>query len=389
MPKRTRLAKGIYEDLYGRSIIVWQNGKPHETTYDKHHPLDELKRIRKRLTENLKDHPIPERVRGSLARDAVTFLKTRKGRPNYKTEKTNLRAWIAALQNPPRWRITAQDLAEVIALWREEEYAEQTLRHRYNILRALFQHFDGKRARSPFDDVPIPKKTRPRPVSVSEETIKTVAANLLHQESINRLHDSKTRARFLVLATHTQRPSELKRTRREDLDLDRRMWTVRSGKGGYNVIVPLNNEQLAAWRIFIAAEAFGDYDTRSFCKTLQRNGWPKAIRPYNLRHSTGFAMSARGFDLGDIQTLFGHTSPETTRIYVPGQFPRLQQANEKLVGRFGPEMFAPARSVLPPCTSPMSGSGQDEKTSDFIGVYKSGKSRTRRPNPTITVAKKA
>jgi integrase len=74
--------------------------------------------------------------------------------------------------------------------------------------------------------------------------------------------------------------------------------------------------------------------------SLQRCGWPKGISPSNLRHSTGFALSARDVDLGDIQTLFAHTSPATTRsFYVPGQIQRLRAATAKFDGRFGAAPF--------------------------------------------------
>lgn len=339
MPKRRRLARGIFEDAYGRSVIYHHHGKPIEVRFEKDRPLDLLVRWRARKLVEIAEQS-PRDPRGSLARDVVRFLKTRKGRPNYKTEKSYLATWVRTLGNPPRWKITPALITETIATWREQGYSEQTLRHRMRILRQLFQTLDGKRASSPFDDLPLPATPRPRPVAVADAEIAEVAGNLRKQEILKR-QDGRTRARFLVLATHEQRPAELKRTRPEDLQLGRRLWFVRGAKGSYNTIVPLNDEQVAAWRLFVAAGAFGSFDTRSYCRTLQRNGWPRGIRPYNLRHSTGLALSARGAELGDIQALYGHTSPETTRIYVPGQLQRLERAQALLEGRFGASTFLP------------------------------------------------
>jgi hypothetical protein len=90
----------------------------------------------------------------------------------------------------------------------------------------------------------------------------------------------------------------------------------------------------AAWALFIAAKAWGPFDSRSFVSTLQRNGWPKGVRPYNLRHTVGLTLSELGVDLGDIQAHMGHRSIETTRTYyVPAVPQRLKDASEKLDGR--------------------------------------------------------
>jgi hypothetical protein len=133
--------------------------------------------------------------------------------------------------------------------------------------------------------------------------------------------------------------------------------------------VPLNDEQLAAWQLFAAAKAWGRFDTRNFSRVVQHAGWPKHVRVYNLRHSTGFALSARGVDLGDIQALYGHTSPDTTRIYVPGQIKRLEAAQARLEGRFGATPFFP-RSVSTKVA------GADAK-----GAEKAGNPGTAKPRP--------
>lgn len=345
MPKRTRLAPGIYRDAYGLSVI-YQTTKegarqPCETRFPVDTPLDRL--ITWRETQ-IKHAAVfsPRPARNGLARDVVRYLRRLKGLPGYKSEKSHLAAWLRALGPTMRRSLKRERCELVIATWRQQGYSARTIRHRCRVLRSVFHAIDGRRAPTPLDEITQPKKPKPRPVAVADDAIAGVALELRKREIAGTLRDAKTRARFLVLATHAQRPAEVKRTQAEDVDVERRIWAVRGVKGGYNVIVPLNEEQLAAWRLFIAAAAWGEYDSRSFSKTLKRCGWPKHIRPYNLRHSTGAALSARGVDLGDIQALFGHTSPETTRaFYVPGQLERLTSANRKLQGRFTGEGFHP------------------------------------------------
>jgi integrase len=172
-------------------------------------------------------------------------------------------------------------------------------------------------------------------VSVSDETINDVARNLRRQEAAGRLRDSKTRARFLVRATTGRRAAEVKAARVEDVQLDRRLWFVRTAKGGLNSVIILNDEMVGAWQLFSDADAWGWFDDRSFSKTLKRNGWPRHIPPKNLRHSTAIAIRARGGDLGDVKDQLGHASLQTTEENYLHVLPARQaETSARLAGRF-------------------------------------------------------
>lgn len=338
--KRTRLSKGVYTDQWGVAVVYYVNSVRKEQRFPAGTPLEKLKAWRKTQIGQQQELA-PRDPKGSLARDVVTYLKRLKGTAGYKSEKSHLRAWLQRFPRAMRWQLTREKIELTVASWRQQKYAPRTIRHRLRALESLFHRLDGSRAPTPLDDVKPPAKPQPRPVSVSDDTIAAVALNLHKHEIAGQLRDGKTRARYLVLATHSQRPIEVQRAQPIDVDLERRLWAVRGAKGGYNIVVPLNHEQAAAWALFFAANAWGHYDERSFVRTLHRNGWPKGIRPYNLRHSTGLALSAKNVDLGDIQGLIRHTSPETTRrFYVPGLIERLAAATEKIDGRFSVSAFS-------------------------------------------------
>jgi integrase len=339
MPQRRRLATGIYADAHGLSVIVSHHGTPQEHRFDPGTPLERLVRWRARKVGELADTD-PAPARGTLARDVVTFLKTRKGLANYKTEKTNLKAWIAALGNVHRWKITPQAIETTIATWRAAGYSKQTLRHRFRILRQVYRTLDGRRARTPFDDLSMPEKPRPRPVAPADDVIAAVAAQLRKQEILRR-QDGKTRARFLVEATTGRRPAEVKRARVEDVDFARRLWYTRGAKGGRHTVIVLNEEQLAAWHLFAAARAWGAFDTRSFTATLQRAGWPKGMRVYNVRHAVAYAIRARGGDARDVQDQLGHTTLETGAHYFDQDPARAAAVSAALDGRLGTAAFLP------------------------------------------------
>lgn len=141
---------------------------------------------------------------------------------------------------------------------------------------------------------------------------------------------------FMVRASTGKRPSEIMRAQPSDVDLARREWRVRDGKGGWGEGLYLNADMLAAWRTFADADAWGYFDTSAHARLLQSAGWPADVRPYELRHSTGIALTDAGIDLADISAFLGHSDLRTTRrTYVPIRQARMQRASEVLDGRFG------------------------------------------------------
>lgn len=141
--------------------------------------------------------------------------------------------------------------------------------------------------------------------------------------------------RWLNCATTGTRPSQLKRLAKSCIDLRRRLVDISGGKGGEPIIQAMNAEQLVAWRAFIDADAFGDYDSTKFARELRAAGWPTGIRPYNLKHAIGMLLAADGAEPSDIQAWFGHTDLKTTRIYTGVPVQRMRRLSAQLDHRFG------------------------------------------------------
>ncbi len=374
MPARRRLATGVYEDKHGRSVVYHVNGHPKETRFPIDKPVDQLVKWRTAQIGRAAEEAESTAPRGSLARDIIRYLKRLKGQKGYAAEKAHLHAWLHYFpKRIRRWQITREKVALAIATWRQDDVAARTIRHRCRALKALYHRVDGVRMATPLDDVQLPPKPKPRPVAVADTKIAAVAASLLVHEKKGLLRDAKTRARFLVLATTGRRPAEVMRAQREDVDLHRRLWFTRTAKGGRNTVMALNAEMVAAWVLFMSAKAWGEYDTRSFAKTLRRNKWPKGIRPYNLRHSTGMAIRARGGDLEDVQDQLGHASIATTREYYLHALPDRQRAvSDGLSGRFAGEMFTAL-----PRRSPTTGG---KSTAKDTGIHREMRPSRRTPS---------
>jgi integrase len=334
--KRIRVAEGTYADKNGIAATVKVGEQQKERRFPPgtdQHVIDrwrEETRIRLRFNQ-------PKGRRGTFAGDADRYLKQVAHLASAKARRVEVMAWVKALPDEIlRDNITAQHVRTIRAHWLTAGSSPKTCNNRVQTLRHLFRTLDGPDYATPCDAVtPLPVQKTP-PVYVTAETILTVDRTLETFEREKRVLSAKTRARFRVYASTGKRPCEIMRAQLEDVDLERRVWIVRDAKGGASPGLYLNDDQLAAWQFFIAADAWGKFDTNSFARTLRSAGWPAGVKPYNLRHTTWIEASERGADLADIQAGAGHKHLATTRRhYVPVLNSRMQKLSERLDGRFG------------------------------------------------------
>ena len=335
MPRspRRRIAKGIFADASGLAGIVKANGQQKEHHYPAGTPLDVIRRWQNETRRQLEKH-IVRAPRGTLLADVDRYIPQIKNLTSWRERRSELRAWCKRHGNIHRGRITPDLIRETISVWAEDGVAPKTLTNRLNALAMLYRALDGQGIPTPCDEIRRPKGPDTVKEAVAPEIIRRVEANLRDRERRGLLRDATTRARFMVLAACGRRPSELKRAEPTDVDLERRVWTPRNGKGGLSDPIYLNDDMLAAWTFFAAVNAWGDFCSNSFPRVLRSAGWPAAIRPYNLRHSVGITMSESGVDLADIQVHMGHTRISTTRrFYVPVLNSRIQRASQTIAGR--------------------------------------------------------
>jgi integrase len=232
--------------------------------------------------------------------------------------------------------LTSDDVRKAVGIWTQEGKAPKTIRQRLWTLQHLYKLLHGPDVETPADHVQRPAKVRRIINPTSVDTILHVYEGLLLQEQSGKLRDAKTRARFMLRAASGRRPCEIMRAKPEDIYIERRLWRVRDAKGGFTPgALYMNNDLLAAWKLFIEADAWGYFDTSAHARALHTAGWPKDVRPYNLRHSVGIAMSESGTDFRDIADQLGHRDDRTTReAYVPILNSRMQRAAEAIDGRF-------------------------------------------------------
>lgn len=277
------------------------------------------------------EHPPP--VRGTFETDLPRYLTLIEGRVSYKSDRSHLRAWLPFIGKLKRQAVTTMHTRTAFAAWLADGKSPRTLRHRRRVLRELYQTLDGVHAKPPIKGVKIPTPADPHPTPTPTATIRAVAKSLKkgkrHAKGYGGDSD-KCYARFLVRATTGQRPSQIGRAIPSDVDLKRRIWFVRPGKGGHAIPLPLSDEAVWAWKVFIKVKAWGPFDARSFSKTIRRHGWPANVRPYNLRHTFAIDHLLAGTSIGNLQGLLGHAQIETTRKhYAPVLLALLRKTVDK------------------------------------------------------------
>lgn len=334
--KRKRLARGIFADAAGIAITIptGKRGRQIERRHPHGTPLKTLKTIRARLIlEHQAD--TAKATRGTFEADATRYLDLVRHLAGWTERRSEIRAWVARLGSRSRTSITRGDVQSARAAWLDDDKSPKTINNRVAALRAMYHELDGDDTETPADGIrPLTVAAKPI-VSVTSSRIAAVYQKLEAAEKRGHLRDRKTRARFRMLAETGRRPSELMRAKPDDFDLERRIWHVRDGKGGFTPGgLYLTDSMMIAAREFIAADAFGSYNTGSFAIRLRNAGWPASVRPYNLRHSVGIAMADSGADHMDIAHALGHRDPRTTkRNYVGIRESRTRAALERIDGR--------------------------------------------------------
>jgi integrase len=321
--------RGIRRDQYGFRVYVKVG--PHQR--EKRYPPDTDPKTMQNWRDEVKvalRKLVPKVTRDTLRADAKRYLahmKTQLVPSGYASRVCEVNAWLPELGDLPRDQITRERVLDVRQQWLLEGYAPKTCNHRVATLARLYRYVDGTRAETPCDDIAKLAEPDANPQFVTPATIRRV---------LNNLTDPKDRARFMVLTSSGQRPAQLKRAVRTDVDLRGRVWQRRPAKRGNPTAIYLTDDMVVAWRAFIAAKAWGDFDTSDYDKRLYAAGWPAGVKPYSAKHTLAMTLMDKGADLDDIDDLFGWTTGSKMRkVYTGRRRTRHKRTAALLEGRLG------------------------------------------------------
>ncbi|WP_274626512.1 site-specific tyrosine recombinase XerD [Arvimicrobium flavum] len=221
-------------------------------------------------------------------------------------------------------------------------FAASSQARKLSSLRQFFKflYAEGLRGDDPTGTLDSPRKGRPLPKTMSEDT----AGRLLDRaaaEALDPPHGDPLAAIRLHALVEALYATGLRVTELVSLPLgvaarDERFFMVR-GKGGKERMVPLSEKARQAMRIWLAARSetpalcespwlfpaaseTGHLPRQVFARELKglaaRAGVPAAkVSPHVLRHAFASHLLQNGADLRTVQQLLGHSDISTTQIY--------------------------------------------------------------------------
>jgi integrase len=248
----------------------------------------------------------------------MTVMKRRLVCADRREDEIN--AWLPRFAERRRDSIEGEEIRQQIVTWEAEGLAASTINHRLSALSQLFEVLDGKKAYNPVREVSRLKEPNAKPDGKSPETIQKVFAAL--ESRVQRQNRGrKTMARLKVIALTGMRHSQVMRLEPDHVFVDHDpayVIVVDPGKDGEPHAKPLTADGLEAFKLFIAAEAWGEFSQSSVYKSWKlacKEADVPFFNPYKLRHSYATALRAQGMDLADVQELMGHKSAKTTQRY--------------------------------------------------------------------------
>jgi integrase len=342
------LAPGIYRMDNGSYRVVARVGdrKTGPRPKEKRFPAGTALRVMRRWQEDQRAELRRENLRpvlGTLAADVERYLEKPevKRLASCKTRLSDSRAWSTRFGQLRRDEIAAEQVQEQIEDWLKAGVKAWTVRHRINALRQVYKVLDGEGGYNPVLDVKAPSKPRAIPRAIDYDTIRT---------TFNQMEPTATKAFLMIVAFCGFRPEEIRRTEPWMIHLDAEPPHVirNTAKGGDVTVVPLSDEGVLAWRMFVEHGGFDKCPdvkdrlgrprrTRTFPNA--NRDWKAAMiragfeptRCYDLVHSycTQLLLCGGG-DVALVQKARGHRDIRTTLIYTQVVVdPRLADAVRK------------------------------------------------------------
>jgi site-specific recombinase XerD len=261
----------------------------------------------------------------------------------------DLFSWVDSQMNPAR-----TGAQRVVPLGRRGA-APASVNRRVAAVRSFFEHLVLCEARAT-NPVPVPRRSsglRPKARGMLGHLgpgRRRGAGRLVRQAQrlpeavdpddvaafVADLGTHRDRAIVLLMVLGGLRCAEVRHLRLADVDQGRRRVRV-LGKGNRERIVPVDRAffaELAAYlrserpcglitpECFVvlrgptAGEALTEAGVRSLFRRHRASSGATRVRPHRLRHTFGTELAAAGVDLVVLRDLMGHSSPETTALYV-------------------------------------------------------------------------
>ncbi|SHM82738.1 tyrosine-type recombinase/integrase [Polaribacter sp. KT 15] len=157
--------------------------------------------------------------------------------------------------------------------------------------------------------------------------------NILSQEEVLKIigvtQNLKHKAILALIYSCGLRISELINLKLENFNIDRKQLVIKNSKGRKDryvsladSFIPLLSNYYYSYKpeiYFVEGQNKGKYSAESVRQFLKKSclkaGIRRTVTPHTLRHSYATHLLENGVDIRYIQSLLGHSRPETTMIY--------------------------------------------------------------------------
>ena len=237
--------------------------------------------------------------------------------------------------------VTPDDLDAIMLGMAAAGLKHTTRFHHASVLREFFRILQerGLVLRNPALDLPVPDdkdgELPPAPLEEGEVAVLLAAAGCCD------VIELRNRAHLHLLYGCALRLSESLALNVGDIDFGQRTVFVRAGKGNRDRFVPLMKGVAGALKDYLSlrrqllkgpdtgvllmnnrGNRLGEYMIRAVLDDLAvRCGFGRKLHPHLLRHSLAVHFLRGGADIREVQAFLGHSSVETTKVYlrmVPG-----------------------------------------------------------------------
>ncbi|NQV91623.1 tyrosine-type recombinase/integrase [Candidatus Woesearchaeota archaeon] len=204
--------------------------------------------------------------------------------------------------------------------------AGSTLNVNINAIKFYFEKVLNKKLTVNIDFVNVPKKL---PDFLSQEDVKKLFPSI---------KNSKHQLMIKLLYATGMRVSELVSLKIKDFEFNNNYGWVRDGKGGKDRIFIVAEKlklELQRWirdhnlnkNDWIFSGIYGnhisDSSIRKILITAAKRANIKEVHPHMLRHSFATHLIENGYAVTEVQPLLGHTSIDTTMVYLHMASPQL------------------------------------------------------------------
>ena len=247
------------------------------------------------------------------------LIKRRYSKSTCENYEAQFKAFLGFIHPKTADLLTDQDIHDYqLYLVQERKVGPSTQNQAINAIKFYLEQVKGGERREYY--IERPKKETKLPTVLSEEEIHAL---------LSQTHYVKHKCMLLLLYSAGLRVSELLGLRDRDLDRDRKLIHVRSGKGKKDrvtllspIVIQYVDEYLSLLKpkhwLFEGPDG-GPYSATSINVIIKRSaakaGIAKRVSAHTLRHSFATHLLEHGTDLRYIQSLLGHENSKTTERY--------------------------------------------------------------------------